>query len=66
MSKDDKENGHFFRDHFRNIFSRQDITFDVAILDSIKTHTIFKYLNDDIVYEEVRKALQKIQHHKTL
>ena len=38
--KDDEEHAHIFGYHSRNVFSRQDIIFDVSIFDSIKTRTI--------------------------
>ena len=64
LSKNDKEFTEIFGEHFKTVFSREDITFDPTVLDSIKNHPILIDLDDTPTFDELLKILQKASNHK--
>ena len=64
LSQNDKEFTEIFGDHFKTVFSREDITFDPTVLDSIKNRPTLIELDDKPTFDELLKILQKASNHK--
>ena len=54
LSSTDKEHAEIIGQHFKKVFSRQDITFDPAALDGIKIRPVLLDLDKTPELEEMR------------
>ena len=64
LSKTGKEYKEMFGTHFKTVFSREDITFDPSVLDSIPNHPTLMNLDCAPTFEELLKILRKASNHK--
>ena len=64
LSKTDNNYTKIFRDHFRTVFSRKDLTFNPTVLDSILSQPVMLDLNCAPMFEELLLTLRKASNHK--
>ena len=64
LSQNDKEFTKIFGEHFRAVFSREDIAFDPSVLDPIPDHPTLTDLDYKPTFEELLKFLRKAENHK--